>query len=434
MSSIQIETFNASITVTDLLMKTLENASRDLAVRCIEQCASKYGFDSAEAVRILGLQNMTLIRKEMAKRTPKAQKEKRVEKKEAKFPFPFVASEVQETGCQGLAFNRGLFTQCSKKQLDNKEYCVSCQSEADKNASGLPDCGCIKDRLASGLYEYKDSKGRSPVLYVKVLEKLKLTVEQAKNEAGKKNINIDDAHFEVSEKKKIVKEKSVRGRPKKQVNTVESVDVTDMFAKLSIEVSDESVEELVDEQETQIKITKKSKISEEEKALKKAEMEKEREEKKAQREAKLAQEKAEREEKRQSEIAEKKAQREAKLAQEKAEREAKLAQEKAEREAKRAQEKEKSTKKPSTKASKKQEPVVEKKSEQVAPVQTNEKVKVSRIQIDGKMYLKSGANILYDETTKEEVGLYDPETKSIKPLPEEDEEEEEEDYDSEEEE
>lgn len=430
-----METFNASITVTDLLMKTLENASRDLAVRCIEQCASKYGFDSAEAVRVLGLQNMTLIRKEMAKRTPKAQKEKRVEKKEAKFPFPFVASEVQEGGCQGLAFNRGLFTQCSKKQLINKEFCDSCQSEADKNASGLPDCGCIKDRLATGLYEYKDSKGRSPVSYVKVLEKLKLTVEQAMEEAGKKNIKIADVHFEVTEKKKIVKEKvSVRGRPKKQVNTVESTDVTDMFAKLSLEVTDESVEDSAEEEETQIKITKKNKISEEEKALKKAEMEKEREEKKALRDAKLAQEKAEREEKRKADIADKKAQREAKLAQDKAEREAKLVQEKAERDAKRLQEKEKSTKKSSTKASKKQEPVVEKKSEEVAPVQTNEKVKVSRIKINGKMYLKSGANILYDETTKEEVGLYDPETQSIKPLPEEDEEEQEEDYDSEEEE
>ena len=47
------------------------------------------------------------------------------------------------------------------------------------------------------------------------------------------------------------------------------------------------------------------------------------------------------------------------------------------------------------------------------------KVSVSRIQICGKMYLKSSVNILYDPETKEEVGLWDPETKTIKDLPDE---------------
>jgi hypothetical protein len=47
----------------------------------------------------------------------------------------------------------------------------------------------------------------------------------------------------------------------------------------------------------------------------------------------------------------------------------------------------------------------------------------------GKPYLKSSTNILYDPATKEEVGIWDPETKSIKPLPEEEDEEEEEEYD-----
>lgn len=432
-----METFNASITVTDLLMKTLENASKDLAVRCIEECASKYGFESEEAIRMLGLQNLSLIRKAMAKRSPsKEKKEKKVEKRESKFPLPFVASEVDEHGCQGLAFNRGLFTQCTKKPMDSNAFCTSCQSEADKNALAQPDCGCVKDRLATGLYDFKDSKGRSPVSYVKVLEKLKLTVDQAMEEAGKKNIEIDEAHFVVAEKKKIVKEKvSVRGRPKKPVKEVEANEVVDMFAKLSLEGADADAEESVEEseeKETIVKTNKKNKISEDEKALKKAQMEAEREQKKVEREAKLAQEKADREEKRQLEIAEKKAQREAKLAQEKADRVAKLAQEKAEREAKRAEEKTKSSKKTTSKTSKKQEEPVAQKPEE--PAQSSAKVKVTRIQIDGKMYLKSGANILYDEATKEEVGIYDIETKSIKPLPEEDDEEEEDEYESEDEE
>jgi len=31
--------FNASIQVTELLMRTLENAAKDLATRCIKECA-----------------------------------------------------------------------------------------------------------------------------------------------------------------------------------------------------------------------------------------------------------------------------------------------------------------------------------------------------------------------------------------------------------
>ena len=55
---------------------------------------------------------------------------------------------------------------------------------------------------------------------------------------------------------------------------------------------------------------------------------------------------------------------------------------------------------------------------------------VTRIQIEGIEYMKSSANILYDPTSKEEMGLWDPDTQTIKELPD-DEEEEEEDYEDE---
>ena len=55
------------------------------------------------------------------------------------------------------------------------------------------------------------------------------------------------------------------------------------------------------------------------------------------------------------------------------------------------------------------------------------KVSVTRIKIDDQTYLKSAAGILYNVETKEEVGLYDEETKTIKPLPDDEEEELEED-------
>ena len=58
------------------------------------------------------------------------------------------------------------------------------------------------------------------------------------------------------------------------------------------------------------------------------------------------------------------------------------------------------------------------------------KVTVSKIQICGKIYLKSSVNILYDPETRQEVGIWDPETKTIKELPEDDDEEEEDSYDT----
>jgi hypothetical protein len=343
--------------------------------------------------------------------------------------MPFVAENVEKEGCHGLAYNRGLFTQCAKKRMENGNFCKGCQTEADKNATGCPDCGTVEDRLATGLYEFKDPKGRSPVSYVKVLEKLKLSVDTALEESGKLSIEIPEEHFVVVEKEKSNKAK---GRPKK-TGAIEAENVTDLFAKLSSE--GEGDEEDIEEGEEKPVKAKKAKLSDEEKEAKKAALEEERALKKQEREAKLAAEREEREAKRKLEAEIKKQEREAKIAQEKAEREAKRAQEKLERDQKKAAEKAAKDAEKSSKTKKsvaKAEPVavtapvVEKPAAAPAPA----KVSVTRVQIAGKAYLKSSTNILYDPSTKEEIGLWDPESKSIKDLPEEDEEVEEEDYES----
>jgi hypothetical protein len=376
-----------------------------------------------------------MAKKSVSKGEKKEKKPREPKEKKSVFPMPFVAELTDIAGCQGLAYNRGLFTQCTKKRMENGNYCKGCQTEADKNASGCPDCGTVESRLATGLYEFKDPKGRSPISYVKVLEKLKLSVLTAEEESGKLHIDIPEEHFVVVEKSK--KASVARGRPKK-TGAVEADNVTDLFAKLSSEGEGED-EVIEDGEDKPVKASSKqtkAKLSDEEKAAKKAALEEERAVKKAEREAKLALEKAEREEKRKAEAELKKQEREAKLAAEKAEREAKRLAEKAERDAKKAAEKaekeaaksskgKKSAAKEETKAA--PEPVVK---PAAAPAPAPAKVSVSRIQIAGKAYLKSSTNILYDPNTKEEVGLWDPESKTIKELPEEDDEEEEEDYES----
>ena len=429
--SVSVQSFNARVEVTELLTKTLENVSKELASRCIKECSLKYGFNAEEAIRELGLENLSLLKKKMSRKSVSLPKEKKAkEAKKSVFPLPFIAELANKSGCQGLAFNRGLFTQCLKSRMENGEFCKGCQSEADQNASGRPDCGTVEARLNSGLYEFKDPKGRSPVSYLKVLTKLKLTAEQAIAESA---IEIPAEHFVVIEKAK--KAAINRGRPKKIGGAVEAENVNDLFQKLSSESDEELVEEtnelfdeLFDESSTTdkpVKVSKKAKLSEEEKAAKKEALEKERQEKK---EAREAQRKAEAEQK--------KLEREAKLEAEKAEKKAKIEAEKKERQEKREAEKAaKAAEKP--KKSKKSEPVapqepvavpvvasVEPVAEPVA--EAPKKTTVTRIQISGKSYLKSSANILYDPNTKEEVGLWNPITKKIEELPEEEEEEEEE--------
>jgi hypothetical protein len=429
---VERQVFNASIQVTELLTKTLENCARDFGARCIKECALKYGFNAEEEIRALGLENLALIRKQMAKKSVgkrsgvkglgvkglgvKDKKERVVKEKKSVFPMPFVAESVDMAGCSGLVFNRGLFTQCSKDCMQLGKFCKGCQTEADKNASGCPDCGTVESRLASGLYEFKDPKGRSPVAYVKVLEKLKLSSEQALEEAVKLNIELSEEHFEVVAK-------TVKGRPKKTGAAIEADNVTDLFAKLTAEGEDEVIEVGEDKP---TKSSKKAKLSDEEKAVKKAALEEERCLKKTERDAKLAEEKAEREVSRKALLEQKKLEREAKIAEEKEEREAKRVTEKLEREAKKAAEK--GSKKSVAKVETKVEAKVEATKVETKVEAPTAKVSVTRIQIAGKQYLKSSNNILYNPDTREEVGLWDPESKTIKELPEDDEEEEEEEY------
>jgi hypothetical protein len=418
--SVEMNVFNASITVTELLTKTLESCAKDLASRCIKECALRHGFDAEEEIRILGLENLSLIKRQMAKKTAGSKKEKKekvvkeTKEKKSTFPLPFSKESVNMSGCHGLAYNRGLFTQCEKKRMENGEFCKSCQSEADKNASGSPDCGNVCDRIATGLYEFKDPKGRSPKRYVKVLDKLKLSETDAMEEANKLNITLDFEHFVAEDAKK------TKGRPKKISSVVKADNVTDLIAKL---VADD-VEDDVEEEKEEIveeKKTKNAKLSDEEKAEKKAKLEAEKAEKKAEKEAekeaKKAADKAEKEAKKAAEKAQREAEREAKKAAEKAEKEAKKAAEKAEKEAK------KGTKKVAEKP-------VAKKVEEEKPVAKKETTKASQFVIEGKTYYKTADNVLYDSNTKQPVGFWNAETKMIEELPDEEEdEEEEEEYD-----
>jgi hypothetical protein len=433
-----VEVFKPVVSVTELWMKTLENTTKDFGARVTQALADKYGFSNDEAVKFLGLESVSVNRKAMAKRSkskePKEPKEKAKKEKAPKVEkvrLPFTGA-CDATLCQAVAYNHGLFTQCEKKPLENHSYCVKCQAQADQNASGKPDCGNMEDRLASPMYDYKDSKGRSPVAYTKIMKKYGYTQEQVEAEFAKINgdVELNPVFFEEPEKKK------GGGRPKKNTeNVAESTD--DLFNAMTANSGSEMGDET----------KKKAKLTEEEKAEKKAKLEAERAAKKAEREEKEAIEKAERAEKRKAELEAKKAEREAKKAEEKAEKEAKRAEEKA----KKAQEKaEKEAEEKSKKEAEKEAKKIAKKSP-VSPVvsktetkteepkedtKTEEapkkKMSVVKVVIDGTTYyMNKETKIVYDPKTKEVVGTYDEENKKLIPVPEEEDEEvQEEEYES----
>ena len=238
------------MSVTTLLLKTLENATKEYARECIRRCAQFYGFDSDEALQSLNLENLTVQVKEMKKRSavkkteekPKAKAVKAVKEvvvKKVQIPLPFVASMVTGDGCQGLAYNCGLFTQCQKIRMSQSDYCKGCQGEADMSASGAPTIGTVTGRLAVGMMEFRDGKGRGPIAYTKIMEKNGLSRERVEEEAGMLQITIDDVHFVVQEEKKKALEKVGRPKAVKKVKMVTAETVEDLFAQL-VEDGDES--------------------------------------------------------------------------------------------------------------------------------------------------------------------------------------------------
>lgn len=411
-SSIVRMSFNATVVVTELLMKTLENASRDLLKRGVEELCLRHGLDVEAELRQLGLEKVSLVKKSMkkAEKSVSTKKEKRV-------PLPFEKECVSLDCCQGLSYNHGLFTQCPKKRLEKDSFCKKCKSESEKNASGVPDCGTVEMRKSADLYDYKDTKGRSPKPYLEVLKKLKYTEEEALNEADTCDMDISAEHF------KVVEKSAKKGRPKKEKKSSSD----DMLGKLMENVSEE---EGSDTTEDVPNPKKKSKLTEEEKAEKLKKLEAERAAKKAEKEAKL---KAEKEAKLAKKLAEK-AEKEAKKKAEKEAKEAKKLAEKAEKEAKKS---EKEAKKPADKvADKVVSKVAEKPASKKAEAPAPAPAPAQKMSL-GRKITKDGVTILIDKNTNKAfknvegnpteselvwIGTYDRETKTvIKPVAEDDE-------------
>ena len=249
-----------SLNVPSSVLNMLTNIARDVVI----SCAARHGFDADEEMRHLGLDIGLVVElkkgKSVSVKSVSVKKDldaevvvEGVEKSfRGNFPLPYNGGQDVKC-CSGLKENHGLMTQCQNGRKGDDKLCKTCDNQASKNSNGLPTYGTIEMRNACGIFEYVAPNGKSPVAYSKVMKKLNLSMEQVVDEASKRNMVVDEAHFvEVDSKRgrpssKATTEKATssssddekkvsvkgKGRPKKAEKAVELVEPTeDLFATL----------------------------------------------------------------------------------------------------------------------------------------------------------------------------------------------------------
>ncbi len=428
--------FDASLTLNAATQKAAAGIATDFSIEVVRFLAAQHGFDADEAIRLLGFDNLSVkpvTKKQKREKSPKAEKPKR---DLPKVLLPWTGQAV-EGWCPGLRLNHGLHTQCTQEADPNSSFmfCKTCQRQADKNESGKPTYGTTEDRLATGVLDFKDPKtGKLTVPYANVMEKLGIDKQTAISEADRFGLTIPEEHFVARKSKrgrpaKVAtsdsddesapkKPKGKRGRPAKAKKMIESSTGDDLINELlnqaqtaanstdsdgsdaetpksktkktktkktknatsDAENSDAETTEITDppDEEQKNSKAKKPKMTDEEKAAKKAE--------------KLE---AKREAKRLEKAAKKAADLEAKKA--------------VELEAKKAAELEA------------EEYTAETEDEDDEPVS-----EVRKFEYDGKTYLKDDSNVLYDPATQDPVGIWNATTETIDDYVEDDEDEDEE--------
>lgn len=352
---------SSSIVMNKRVLSGLNRMFNDMMLEVMNKCSDKYGFSVEEAMREVCLP--VLSDKGVSVSSLKSKKEKVVREVRAKaaFPLPF-SYNLDETLCQAVVQNGGLYTQCESNASAGC-YCKKHSSQAEKSSAGIPEHGTMSQRMEAGLMDYVSPSGKSPTPYVKIMKKLKLSEEQVREEVSRLNMKFDEQHFEGEEMKKgrpakaekVPKEaKQSKGRPKKVKPTVELAEVTDLFQSMvlqSVKEASESEAEAESESESENEsmagADKESKVAN--KVFKKADKEAEKEAEKAAKKAALEAEKVAKKLAEEQEKAAKKAALEAdkaaKKAAEEAEKVAKKAAEEEKKAAKKLAEDEKAAKK-----------------------------------------------------------------------------------------
>jgi len=366
----------------------------------VKMLSEKFNFDMEEGLRVVGVEK-------------NSKKEKKIVNKDM-ILFPF-NNEKDSLCCSGIRKACGLYLQCSKVKEINEEYCKGCKKESELNGTGKPDYGTIEERMSTGLYDFRDPKGKSPIGYLKYLSKVKKSKEEAESYALKENKTILAVHFEYVDlkrgrpktEKKVKESTGKKGRPKKSKKEIElDGDSEDLFALL---VEDANTTNLIVSKEVEEGEIVKEVVEEVVEVV-------ENKTKKADKEAEKQKKLAEKEAEKQKKLAEKEAEKQKKLAEKEAEKQKKLAEKEAA----------KKNKKPTTKKSEKKEVTAPVAIENVSKEEEQDVVR--KFEFEGVTYLKSKFTGVIYNMDQELIGKWNEETQKID-FEEFDDEEEEDEYD-----
>lgn len=478
----------SSVTFTAAMERALQSLYTEMGTDMLTRVSEHFKLDKDDVIRVSGLTDIT-VKKAEKKTVKKVSAPKPAKKEKPCVPLPFVG-KIDENSCLGIKFNHQLHTQCTNTRVGSSDYCKTCGKQAEANATHKPNYGDIRERLECGLLEFKDYKGIQTLPYINVINKMKLDTDKAMAEAAKFGVNIPEEHMVAREitrgrKKKTDSDsdassttssvKKGPGRPK----TVKPVVVdaeSDLLSQLkAAKKEDVSKGETDNESTSSGSSSKGSKLTPEEKALRKAQREAKKLEREAIKQAEKEQRKAQREAEKLERQAIKQAERDAiKKAKEEASKKIKEAAKKAKEEAAMKAKEAKEQAKTSTKA--KSVTVSEPKSDDSAVVnepetetemyagcaagieaakaealkknteksntekshsievndddsvesendsveleeeEAEDELDVEEFDLDGKTYLKTSDNVLFDNDTHEPVGIFNPDTNKIESI------------------
>jgi hypothetical protein len=212
-------TFNSTIYMNRAFEKSAQSSAIDYATTCVHHLAMVYKFNAEDALTMLNMGDVTVKKAASRKKgegKPKSPKSAvpRVKRETPTFPIPWTGV-ANADWCNGIRLNHQLHTQCCMEPISDGMYCKTCQKQADTNANGIPTYGNVEGRLVVDILEFRDPKqNKQTIPYANVMEKLSITREAAESEAAKFGMTIPEEHFVLRESK--------RGRPKKDASTSDS--------------------------------------------------------------------------------------------------------------------------------------------------------------------------------------------------------------------
>lgn len=151
----------------------------------VHDLALHFHFDEEEAIR-------HLLETTCDKPKPKTKKEKKTQKpQEKKIPLPWLGN-VDDTKCQALMLNYGLYTQCFRDPTPGTTFCAKCLESGKSH-------GIVQERSNPTF----NGKNKKPVvMYGKVLKDRNILRTEAEQYARKRGLFIPEEHFELKKPKK----------------------------------------------------------------------------------------------------------------------------------------------------------------------------------------------------------------------------------------